>query len=119
MFLACEEKPSQFWSKNLLVKSVCELLIEMMKWVKLKFCVNYFIPGTCRPTCNNMMDHLIDTDLSYEIDALQKASQSYQLICDILNTCRLHEFRSSNIASLMRIESPSWVKRAFVIYINV
>ena len=49
MFWACEEKPAQFWRDDLLVQSVCELLIEMMKWMKSKFCVNYFIPG------NNMM----------------------------------------------------------------
>jgi len=40
MFWACEEKPNQFWHDDLLIQSVCELLIEMIKWVKLKFCAN-------------------------------------------------------------------------------
>jgi len=79
MFWACEEKPTQFWRYDLSVQPVCELLIEMIKWVKLKFCANYFIPD------NNMMDHLIDTDLSYAIEALWRTSLSYQIISDVID----------------------------------
>jgi len=81
MFWACEKKAAQFWHDDLLVHNVCELLIEMMNWVKSKVCVNYFIPG------NNMMDHLIDRDLSYEIEALWRTSQSPQLISKAIYTC--------------------------------
>ena len=106
--LGLEEKPAQFWRDDLLVQSVCELLIEMMKWVKSKFCVNYFIPG------NNMMDHLIDTDLSDEIDALWRTSQSKQLIYEAANTCQTCELFDTSITC--HIELPAWIKRAFVIY---
>jgi len=107
MFWACEEKPTQFWRNESFVPSVCELLIEMMKWVKIKFCANYFIPG------NNMMDHLIDTDLSYEIDTLWKTSQSFQLISDIIMTCCECEIFSYKC--MIRIESLTWINRVFVI----
>ena len=69
MFWACEEKSAQFWHKDVLVQSVCELLIEMMKWVNSKFYMICFIPD------NNMMEHLIDTDLSNEIYILWKTGQ--------------------------------------------
>jgi len=107
MFWACEEKPSQFWCDDLLADCVCELLIEMMNWVKSKFCVNYFIPG------NNMMDHLIDTDLNYEIDALWKTSQSHELISKVVDACFQRELISAN--RTCHIESPAWFKRAYVI----
>ena len=69
MFWACEEEPAQFWRDDLLVQSVCELLIEMLKCLKSKCHLNNFIPGS------NIMDHLIDTDLSDEIDTLWETSQ--------------------------------------------
>jgi len=81
MFWACEEKPIQFWHDDLLVQSVSELLNKMVNGVKSKICLNYFIPG------NNMMDHMIDMDLSYEIDALLRASQSLRLIAEVIH-CR-------------------------------
>jgi len=111
MFWACEEKPTQFWHDALLSQCVCELSIEMMKWVQSKLCVNYFIPG------NNLMDHLIDTDLSYEIDALWRTSQSYQLISKLTDTCIQFELVSDN--TTYHIESPAWIKRAYVIQWHV
>ena len=57
----------------------------MIKWIKSQLCVNYFISG------NNMMDHLIDTDLSYEINALWKTFQSVEHISEILNTNKVYE----------------------------
>jgi len=80
----------------------------MMKWVKSKFCVVYFIPG------NNMMDHLIDTDLSYEIDALWRTSQSDRLITDVIDTCWKEELILANMIN--QIDAPAWLKRAYVIY---
>ena len=105
MFWACEEKPPEFGRDDLLVHSVCELLLEMMTWVKSKFCVNYFMPD------NNMMDHWIDTDLSYEIDALWTITQSVQVITEVVDTCRQLELRSTNMTH--HIESPAWIIRAF------
>ena len=109
MFWACEEMSTQFWRDDLLVQSVCELLIEMMKWVKSKFCVNYFISG------NNMMDHLVNTHLSYEINALWKTSPSVEHISEILNTSKVCELENV----VYHIESSAWMKRAFVIYYRV
>jgi len=111
MFWACEEKPTQFWHKGLLVQSVCELLIEMIKWVELKFCANYFISG------NNMMDHLIHTDLSSEIEALWKNSRSYQLISEIVDASWHCELITGNLTYY--IDSPAWINRSFVIYWRV
>jgi len=108
MFWACEEKLTQFWCDDLLVDIVFELLIGMMKCVKSKFCMNYFIPG------NNMMDHLIDTDLSYEIDSLSIISQTRELISNVIDTCRLYELIAANRIYL--VELPAWIKRAYVIY---
>jgi len=108
MFWACEEKPAQFWSDNFLVNCVCELLMEMMKWVEFKFCANYFIPG------NNIMDHLFDTDLSHDINDMWKALESVQLITEVIDTCWRYHLFSAN--ETYHIESPIWVKRAFVIY---
>ena len=95
----------------MVVQSVCELLIEMMNWVKSKFCVNNFIPGNYR------MDHLSDTDLSYEIDALWKTSQSGLIISEILYTCQTYKLAKTS--QRRRIESPAWIKRAFIIMNHV
>jgi len=107
MFWGCEEKPTEFWGDDMLVYSVRELLIEMMNWLKSKLCVNNFIPG------NNMIDHLIATDLSYEIDTLWKAFQSLQLISKIADT----SFQCELVLAHRKyhIELPAWIKRANVI----
>jgi len=107
LFWACEEKPIEFFRHDLLVQSVSELLIEMLKWVKSRFCLNYFIPG------NNMMDHLIDKDLSYELDALWRALQSKQNIANIIDTYRKYDTLYTNRS--YHIVSPDWVIRTFVI----
>ena len=61
-----------------------------------------------------MIDHLIDTDLSYEINVLWKTSQLKEFISNIINTCRKFELELAY--NLFRIESPAWIKRAHVIY---
>jgi len=73
--------------------------------------MNYFIPGT------NMMDHLIDTDLSHEVDALWRTSQSHQLISNVIDNCLRYELDLANITH--HIESPAWIKRTYVIYWRV
>jgi len=108
MFWACEEKPTEFWQDDLLVDSVSELLIEMIKLVESRFCQNYFIPG------NNMMDHLIDEDLFLEVDFLWITSQSGQLISEIINKFWLYEQVSVN--RTYHMESPAWIKRTYVIH---
>ena len=111
MFWACEEKPAQFWRDDLLVESVCELLIEMIKCVKSKFCVNYFIPG------NNMIDHLIDTDLSYETDNLYKILESRQLISDVVDCRRDCEMKIDSVKDYFKF--PAWITRAMAIYCRI
>jgi len=106
MFWACEIKPTQFWHEDLLFQSLRELLIEMMQCVKSKFCVNYFIPA------NNMMDHLIDVDISVEVEALWRCLQSEQHIYEVIDSCRYVKL----VNWIFNIESPSWVNRAFLIY---
>jgi len=98
MFWACEEKSPQFWCDGFLVQSVCILLIEMIKCVKSKLCVNYFIPG----------------NKSHEVDALFRASQSDQLICQIIDECRLNELTKAN--AIFYIKSPAWIQQAYIIY---
>jgi len=104
---ACEQKSSQFWNDELLINSVRELLIYMMTCLKLKCCVNYFIPG------NNMMDHLAHTDISHDIEELWCAVQSVQLILDILDVCRKLELGLTN--TVRHYEFPAWLGRACVI----
>jgi len=108
MFWACEEKSAPFWRDDFLVQSIRELLNEMMKWLKVKFCANYFIPG------NNMMDHLIDTDLSPDINNMWKALESVQLIREVIYTCWRNDLLSAS--QICHIESPAWIKRAFLIH---
>jgi len=107
MLWACEKKPTQFWQDDFLLSSVQALLVEIISWLKLKSCPNYFIPG------NNMMDHLIDTDLSYEIDMLEGTSKSYQLLTRSTDACCLYELISAHRTN--HIESPAWLKRSFLI----
>ena len=64
MLWACEERTKEFWAENVLEHSIQQLLIEMAERLTSKHCCNYFIPA------NNMMDHLVDTDVSCEIAAL-------------------------------------------------
>jgi len=111
MFWACEEKPRQFWSDDLLVQSVSELLIETIKWVKLKFCAKNFIPG------NNMMDRLINTDLTYEIEALWNTFRSSQLIFEVLDASLQYELLSANVT--YSIDLPAWINRSLIIYWRV
>jgi len=61
-----------------------------------------------------MMDHLIDTDLSDEIHALWRTLESHQLISKVIETCVQYELMLPNVT--YHIESPAWIKRAFVIY---
>ena len=90
MFWACEKKQSDFWSVDLLVQSVRELVIVMKKWVKAKFCMNYFIPG------NNMMDHLIDADLYDAINALRRILGPENILCDVIISCKKIELSIAN-----------------------
>jgi len=122
MFWAREEKPIEFWlddSRQILLfrdkilHCVCELLIHMMAWVKIKLCVNYFIPG------NNMMDHLIDMDLSSEIDAIFGMCQSTEIIPKASLSCVSWDCEIVQGFLVRRIESLSWIKRAHVIYSRV
>jgi len=105
MLWACEEKPSTFWRDDVLVHSVRELLIHMMTCLKLKFCLNYFMPG------NNMMDDLIDTNLFRDIDKLLNASKEWWLLSSMV---RCNQYCISN--DTVCYELPAWIKRGIVIY---
>jgi len=61
-----------------------------------------------------MMDHLIDTDLSHNINDLRKALASVQLIREVIDTCWVHDRFSDN--RTCPIEAPAWINRAFVFY---
>jgi len=54
MLWACENRSSEFWDESRIVKSVVELLCEMIEWLIEKNCPNYFIPD------NNMVCHFPD-----------------------------------------------------------
>lgn len=64
-----------------------------------------------------MMDHLIDTDLSHEIDALWLTSQSVQLIYKIRNGCQSWELMAARRAFYLK--APSWISRSLIIYDRV
>src|SRR5271165_4150335 len=74
MLCACEERPEEFWAEHSLMHSIQQLLMEMADWLTSKFCCNYFIRD------NNMMDHLIDTDVSGDVTELHKYSTASDLI---------------------------------------
>jgi len=63
------------------------------------------------------MDHLIDTNLSYEIKALCVISHSYQFISEVIYACGKFELVSAN--RKIHIELPAWINRSFVIYWRV
>jgi len=107
MFWACEENPNCFWSENLLVQSVRELLIEMVQWLTSKSCRNYFMPD------NNMMEHLIDTDLSGDIDALYENMKFVSPFFKTLDENSSSEFILANTS--YRTDLPASIKRAFVL----
>ena len=107
MLWATEEKPAEFWSEHVLVNSVYELLCELMHWLKQKFCPNYFIPT------NNMIDHLTDTELSEDIDALYQLLQNQHLIVDVLSTSRFVEARVSNEKYYIKV--PVWLYTSLLI----
>ena len=81
MLWACEERPEEFWAEHSLVHSIQQLLIEMAEWLTSKFCCNYFIRD------NNMMDHLVDTDVSRDVDILYKMSASRNIIARVATLC--------------------------------
>ena len=85
MLWACEEKPEDFWAKHSLVNSVQHLLIQMSEGLASKFFCNYFIPE------NNMMDHLVDVDVSKESIALRRASLAVHVIASVLRSCAAEE----------------------------
>jgi len=60
-----------------------------------------------------MMDHLIFTDLSRDINALLQIAPSKQLVVDVLNACKRCNLISANIS--YHIELPAWLKRAYLI----
>jgi len=113
MFWACEEKPARFWlnEKYCLIQAVTVVLAKMMGCLKSKFCANYFIRG------NNMMDHLIGKDLSSEIENLQKIIEAYNSIEQLIVLCRQNELEYGT--TIHYIESPAWIRRAFVIFLRV
>jgi len=110
MFWACEKKPTEFWNDDLLIHTVRELISELIQWLKLKCCINYFIPR------NNMMDHLIGKDLSLDINLLQETIglQSEGLITDVNDCCTESDLLFANVSYNIRL--PNWIKRACLIY---
>ena len=106
MLWTCEEMPPEFWSEHVLINSICELLYQMIKWLNMKYCPNYFIPS------NNMIDHLTDTDLSNDIDALYKMSLTKHTEPWIGGYRLLEEY----IQNLMYcVELPMWIGTSLVI----
>ena len=64
-----------------------------------------------------MMDHLIDTDLSYEIDALWKTVQSVEFISKIIGNSQQNQMFSAN--AIHHIELPAWIKRTFILFQHI
>src|SRR5262249_775063 len=64
MLWACEQKLAEFWLSTDRCDIVEELLLVMIQCLINRHCPNYFIPE------NNMMDHLVDIDVSCDVDLL-------------------------------------------------
>src|SRR6202142_617024 len=104
MLWACEERTKEFWAEHSLVHSIQQLLMEMAEWLTLKHCCNYFIAA------NNMMDHLVDTDVSREVAALYDAAQSTYLIARVTSLCSRDE--SFLIETIISSDMPAWIYRS-------
>ena len=59
------------------------------------------------------MDHLIDTDLSSEINAIWRTIQLPSLIIEAIDNCRKYELLTA--IRIYDIRSPSWINRGFSI----
>ena len=104
---AAEEKPD-FQSQDEVFYYVCDIMCEFVNWLKVRFCPNYFIPS------NNMIDHLTDTDLSPDIDAICQLLQTRELIVDGIIQCTVAEMYSAN--AVFCIELPMWICTSLSIY---
>ena len=107
MLWACEERPEEFWAEDSLVHSIQQLLMEIAEWLTAKFCCNYFIRD------NNMMDHLVDTDVSSDASALLAASVSRDLVTHITALCVEEESLANTVT--VRSELPIWLHRSIII----
>src|SRR5215469_7784351 len=67
MLWACEQRPADMWTEARLVSTVQELLMEMVEWLNARRCLNYFI------SANNMIDHLVNVNVSLDINNLRAA----------------------------------------------
>ena len=107
MLWMAEVKPN-LQSQDLLFYYVCEILCELVNWLRVGFCPNYFIPS------NNMIDHLTYNDLSADIDALCQLLQTRELIADVLHTSTAVEMFTANMIFCM--ELPMWICTSVVFY---
>ena len=44
MLWTCEEKPQEWWNSSSVIAICSELLKRLLKWLKSRYCPNYFIP---------------------------------------------------------------------------
>ena len=106
MLWACEERAEEFWSEHSLVDAVRTLLIQMTEWLTLKHCPNYFIPA------NNMLDHLTDTDLSADINALREKAFEQNVLLSLIGSFKYFE----NLChAVYRVEIPYWLYTSFLL----
>ena len=79
----------------------------MTKWLTLKFCCNYFIRN------NNMMDHLVDTDVTSDVAVLYAALASRNIIDHTTTLCAEEESFTNTLTS--RSDMPTWILRSILI----
>lgn len=110
MLWAAENKPERFWNSSNLIASTCELLMDMMSQLDLKFLQNYFIPD------NNIMDHLVDIDTSADISALNNILQqsSTFAISECLLICRASGAGEWINTTTKCLKCPRWIKNGLL-----
>ena len=106
MLWACEERREEFWAQHSLVHSMQQLLMEMAEWLSSKHCCNYFIPTS------NMMDHLVDTDVSCEVAVLYEVSISLNFIARVTEISAGDE--SLTTRHVMFSDMPGYAHRSLI-----
>jgi len=73
------------------------LLIELIRCLKLKCLHSYFIPS------NNLLDHLIDVNISHDISAIQGVCEDFRRILSVLDFCIEEELYMTNAVKLFTV----------------
>ena len=116
MLWACEQLPKEHWTESSLADTLRKLLMTMSLWIAFRTCPNYFIPD------NNMMDHLMETDVSRDFFALVfiSSTESNDWLAfanEVIKCCTDDE--NSCLHSRFHFNLPRWVHRYLILLARI